>query len=343
MPMKTEQKTWLENSKAITQDQSFHYRQLIQALAPTIMSLFPYELIPIESETQIPITVTDMSQSGTLPPAPGMEHVEPEQAPPSPAPPANPIPLITVNATQKEVKMNMLTPFTGDRKKLEEFLIKTDMYLTMNEDTYNNNSQQIIFALSFMKDGIAGSWKQSFWTQARENNNLRTWDQFKRALRESFSAPNKEGDAVTKMETEMMSSQMTDEYIKWFKIYMAESVMEQPLVLSHLILSILPLLSYQINYPTLIWFQFDCYGTALYLIFYILSLFGLVDIIIWFDSCLVLLHTADSMPCHYFILLTFKPYPYSAKLYSYSAISLYVLSFTPYLLIFLSSYLWLIW
>jgi len=106
-------------------------------------------------------------------------------------------------------------------------------------------------------------------------------------------------------------------------------VMEQPLV-SYLILSTMPLLSYQMNYSTL---QFECYGTALYLIFYTLSLFGLVDIIIRFDSCLALLHTADSMPSHYFILLTLKPYPYSAKLYSYTAISLYVLSFTSYLLI----------
>ena len=183
------------------------------------MSLLPYELLPIksypsiesilESETQTPITVTDMSQSGTLPSAPGMEHVEPEQVPA-----ANPVQLITVNATQKEVKMNTPTPFTGDRKKLEEFLIKTNMYLTMNEDTYNNDNRQIIFALSFMKDGTAGSWKQLFWTQARENNNLETWDEFKRALRESFSVPDKEGDAVMKMEMETMSGQTADEYIE---------------------------------------------------------------------------------------------------------------------------------
>jgi len=44
----------------------------------------------------------------------------------------------------------------------------------------------------------------------------------------------------------------------------------------YLILSIMPLPSYQMNYPTLIWFQFGCYGTALYLIFYIF-------IIVW--SC----------------------------------------------------------
>jgi len=153
--------------------------------------------------------------------------MEPEQVPPT-----NPIQLIRVNATQKEVKMNMPTPFTGDRKKLEEFLIETDMYLTMNEDTYNNNNRQIIFALSFIKGGTAGSWKQSFWTQARENNNLGTWDKFKRALRESFSAPDKEGDAVTKMETETMSGQTANEYIKQFKIYVAESKVTQdrPLV-----------------------------------------------------------------------------------------------------------------
>jgi len=45
-----------------------------------------------------------------------------------------------------------------------------------------------------------------------------------------------------------------------------------------------------------------------------------VDIIIRFDRCLALLHTANSMPSHYFILLTLKPYSDSAKLYSYSAI-----------------------
>jgi len=46
---------------------------------------------------------------------------------------------------------------------------------------------------------------------------------------------------------------------------------------SYLILSTIPLSSYQMNYLTLILFQFGCYGTAPYLIFYILSLFGLCD------------------------------------------------------------------
>jgi len=78
------------------------------------MSLFPYELILIESyhsiesilksETQTPITVTDMSQSGTLSSAPGMEHVEPEQVPPPPAPPANPVQPITAMPLRKKLR-----------------------------------------------------------------------------------------------------------------------------------------------------------------------------------------------------------------------------------------------
>ena len=79
----------------------------------------------LKSEIQTPITLTDMSQSSNLPPTP-MEDA---------APPANPMSLVTINTTQKEVKINIPTPFTGDMKKLEEFLIKTNMYLTMNEDT----------------------------------------------------------------------------------------------------------------------------------------------------------------------------------------------------------------
>jgi len=113
--------------------------------------------------------------------------------------------------------MNMLTPIMGDRKKLKEFLIETNMYFTMNEDTYNNNNnnRQIIFALFFIKNRTAGPWKQSFWTQARENKTLvGTWDEFKKMLRDSFSAPDEEGNTVTKIETETMSGQVANEYIK---------------------------------------------------------------------------------------------------------------------------------
>jgi len=103
--------------------------------------------------------------------------------------------------------------------------------------------------------------------------------------------------------------------------------MEQPLVLSHLILSTMPLPSYQMNYPTL---RFGCvmeqplsplsylfdlinYASLILLnklsIFFIPSLFGLVDNIIKFKgghmSNMCLPHQSDTSPYGYL----FTPYP----------------------------------
>jgi len=46
-------------------------------------------------------------------------------------------------------------------------------------------------------------------------------------LKDSLSAPDKEGDAVTKMETETMSGKTADEHIEQFKIHAAESKVTQ--------------------------------------------------------------------------------------------------------------------
>jgi len=58
----------------------------------------------------------------------------PAQQPPAGA--AQPAP-----APAKEIRMNTLTPFKGDRKKLDEFLIDLNMYLRMNRQIYNNNNK----------------------------------------------------------------------------------------------------------------------------------------------------------------------------------------------------------
>ena len=66
-----------------------------------------------------------------------------------------------------------------------------------------------------------------------------------------------------KMDT-LWSIAYADKYCQcWSLGLLPESIIEQPLVLSHLILSIMPLPSYQMNLSTL---QFGCYGTALHFI-----------------------------------------------------------------------------
>jgi len=137
-----------------------------------------------------------------------------------------------VAVQNKEIKMNTPTPFTGKREKLEEFLIELEMYLAMNADIYNTDQQRIIFALLFMKEGTAGSWKQSYWRQTQERTQPWDWTVFKNALITSFATPDKPGDVITKMETDTMTGRTANEFIERFKINANDSgvTQDRPLI-----------------------------------------------------------------------------------------------------------------
>jgi len=106
------------------------------------------------------------------------------------------------------------------------------MYLAMNANIYNTDQQKIIFALSFMKEGTAGSWKQSYWKQTQEQMQPWDWMVFKNVLTTSFATPDKPGDAITKMETETMTGRTADEFIERFKINATDSrvTQDRPLI-----------------------------------------------------------------------------------------------------------------
>ena len=101
--------------------------------------------------------------------------------------------------------------------------MEVEMYMEINEEVYNTDMKKIIFTLSYMKEGMAGPWKHSYWSNAIATNNMGSWDYFKRVLKESFSAFDKPGDAIIKMETETMTGMTADQYIEQFKIWAAES------------------------------------------------------------------------------------------------------------------------
>jgi hypothetical protein len=138
----------------------------------------------------------------------------------------------TTTETTKEIKMNPPTAYSGDRKKLDEFLMEVEMYLRMNQNIYQMNEQKIIFALSFMKEGTAGPWKQSYFKEYIGTDKAQTWEEFKTLLKSSFSAVDKEGDAITKMMTSKQGSATADEFIEEFKIWASESgvTQDRPLI-----------------------------------------------------------------------------------------------------------------
>jgi len=70
--------------------------------------------------------------------------------------------MTTPSENLKEIKMNTPTLFSGEQKKLNNFLLEVEMYQMMNSKVYDTDQKKIIFALSFMKEGVAKMWKQSW-------------------------------------------------------------------------------------------------------------------------------------------------------------------------------------
>jgi len=132
--------------------------------------------------------------------------------------------MMTPTENPKEIKMNTPTPFSGERKKLDNFLLEVEIYQMMNDRVYDTDQKKIIFALSFIKDGVAEMWKQSWWKQhTAENATFGTWEEFKNTLKRSFTPTNKEGDAITKMQTASMTGKTADKFIEEFKNWQLQS------------------------------------------------------------------------------------------------------------------------
>ena len=81
--------------------------------------------------------------------------------------------LTTTNLTpRKEYNINRLTPFTGDRTKIENFVQECDVYLNINNMIYNTDTAKIAFVLSFITAGEAQKWKEQFIHSITNNSRM---------------------------------------------------------------------------------------------------------------------------------------------------------------------------
>jgi hypothetical protein len=124
-----------------------------------------------------------------------------------------------------EIKLNPPKPFTGKREELRKFIQDVVLYLLVNEKTYNNDVKKIAFALSFMNDGDAASWKEQFLDEAAQGNhlNLGTWDAFMTKLNEAFKPYDGPGDALEEMKTLRMGNNTIEDHIAKFKMLVTKS------------------------------------------------------------------------------------------------------------------------
>jgi hypothetical protein len=106
-----------------------------------------------------------------------------------------------MTTTAKEVKLCAPTDFHGAQELTTKFLQEVEMYMRANAEIYNTEEKKVLFALSFMNGGVAGSWKQGKTAAYLKAGDFGTFDEFKQAVRTAFTPIDDEGVAKTELRT----------------------------------------------------------------------------------------------------------------------------------------------
>lgn len=112
-----------------------------------------------------------------------------------------------------EIKIRPPNDFDGSRNKTKTFILDCRMYIKMNAEVYNTHAKQIIFVLSYMREGTAGPWKERWWALNGNQIDSANFDLFIADVERSFSPSDEEGDAKAKLRTlQMIGGMSADEY-----------------------------------------------------------------------------------------------------------------------------------
>ena len=133
----------------------------------------------------------------------------------------------------KETRINLPKEFTGDQNDVSSFLQDVDLYIIMNLHIYDTNDKKITFILSFLTDGAAWTWKESFLTKnakKEEGYNLGTTTAFTTALEDAFSPSDVAGNAQAGLQN-LKQTGSADEYVSQFWILAGQSGIISSIVL----------------------------------------------------------------------------------------------------------------
>ena len=88
------------------------------------------------------------------------------------------------------------------------------LYLFVNEKIYDHPAKKISFALSFMNEGDAVSWKEQLLedVMVKDPFDLRTWKVFEKNLKDAFEPYDAPGDALEEMKTLRMGNGLIEEH-----------------------------------------------------------------------------------------------------------------------------------
>jgi len=137
-------------------------------------------------------------------------------------------------AGRKKLSLKPSTPseFDGDRTKGKAFLTSCRTYIRLCPEAFDNETQQIIWAMSYMKAGRAGRWAAREFELESETGKLRfrEWADFEDEFRKDFTPLNEEVEAVNILETSAyhQGRKSVDDYLDRFRDLIHDSGYTDP-------------------------------------------------------------------------------------------------------------------
>ncbi|KFY60593.1 hypothetical protein V496_05287 [Pseudogymnoascus sp. VKM F-4515 (FW-2607)] len=161
-----------------------------------------------------------------------MSSVGKGKSPELAAPPATPTPVAATVAT-RQVKVQMLEPYSGERHKLKAFLLKCDLYIGFNTYTLAGEADQVLWAVALLR-GAAFDWIEFFVNEYLEKKGpegqlytnmavttreiFRTWKGFKANITKVFGDLDAERTAerhLMKIQQKGSVTSYTAEFQQW--------------------------------------------------------------------------------------------------------------------------------
>lgn len=143
----------------------------------------------------------------------------------------------------KELQICKPRTFSGDRREIRDFIADLRLYLSVNEKIYDDSEKKISFALSFIRGGEAGRWKEDFLREAQEawdrTHPLTTgegfkfdsWTKFLKKLKEQFDEEEIVDDAFDVLRTFQQGNKNIFDHITRFKLLISRAGITQEQVI----------------------------------------------------------------------------------------------------------------
>ena len=123
-----------------------------------------------------------------------------------------------MSSSTKELCLGTPEDYDGKEETFQAWIQSVQLYLLVNNATYNTDQKKIAFALSFMRKGPALGWATMFTTDAIDNNKFRTFPDFVTTLKTTFLTTDLKRRAFATLQSLVQHKDNVLGYINEFKV-----------------------------------------------------------------------------------------------------------------------------